>query len=60
MIWNWSPNIEINNLFFDEEISLLTKENLLHSLEASPFFADGIDDEMWKSRKHGVIMSFDA
>lgn len=46
MIWNWSPNIEINNLFFDEEISLLTKENLLHSLEAIPFFADGIDDEM--------------
>lgn len=52
--------MELIIFFFNEEISLLTKENLLHSLEAIPFFADGIDDEMWKSRKHGVIMSFDA
>ena len=51
MIWNWSPNMGVNNLFFDEEISTSAKEKLLCSLEASPFFADGINDEMWKSKK---------
>ena len=60
MIWNWLPNVGVNNLFFNEEIDLSVKENILHSLEASPFFADGIDDEMWKSKKYGVIISFDA
>lgn len=60
MIWNWSPNMGVNNLFFDEEISTSAKENLLHSLEAIPFFADGINDEMWKSKKYGVIISFDS
>ena len=60
MIWNWLPNVVVNDLFFNEEIDLSVKENILHSLEASPFFADGIDDEMWKSKKYGVIISFDA
>lgn len=60
MIWNWSPNMRVNNLFFDEEISTSAKEKLLCSLEAIPFFADGINDEMWKSKKYGVIISFDS
>ena len=37
MIWNWSPNMGVNNLFFDEEISTSAKEKLLCSLEAIPF-----------------------
>ena len=60
MIWNWSPNMGVNNLFLMKKSAHPPKKSYCCSLEAIPFFADGINDEMWKSKKYGVIISFDS